>query len=151
MVGDQGENGVVAGLVVDLVAGHEDGEVFLGGEPGNGERHRRGQPSNGERDGHQHRDCEHDLQAHLTGLREPEGRRHEQEHDSHGNVDPELHGRQGPDKAAPAHGGRGGRRVVAAVRMAEQRGRRQPDLWTRAWSACRPMGQFYESARMVTK
>src|SRR5260221_6007337 len=40
MVGDEGENGVVAGLVVDLIAGDEDGEVFLGGEPGDGHPHR---------------------------------------------------------------------------------------------------------------
>ena len=36
MVGDEGEDGVVAGLVVGLVAGDEDGEVFRGGEPGDG-------------------------------------------------------------------------------------------------------------------
>lgn len=36
MVGEEGEDGVVAGLVVGLVAGDEEGEVFVGGEPGDG-------------------------------------------------------------------------------------------------------------------
>src|SRR6185437_14220741 len=36
---DEGENSVVASLVVGLIAGDEDGEVFLGGEPGDGEPH----------------------------------------------------------------------------------------------------------------
>jgi hypothetical protein len=39
IVGDEGEGGVVAGLVVGLVGGDEDGEVFRGGEPGDGEPH----------------------------------------------------------------------------------------------------------------
>jgi len=39
MVGDEGEDGVVAGLGVGLVGGDEDGEVFRGGEPGDGEPH----------------------------------------------------------------------------------------------------------------
>src|SRR5258708_31922092 len=39
MVGDEGKDGVVAGLVVSLVAGDEDGEVFLGSEPGDGVPH----------------------------------------------------------------------------------------------------------------
>ncbi len=39
MVGDEGEDGVVAGLVVGLVAGNDYGEVFFGGEPGDGVPH----------------------------------------------------------------------------------------------------------------
>jgi hypothetical protein len=39
IVRDEGEYGVVAGLVVGLVAGDEDGEVLLGGEPGDGVPH----------------------------------------------------------------------------------------------------------------
>ncbi len=40
MVGDEGEDGVVAGLGVGLIAGDEDGEVFRRGEPGDGVPHR---------------------------------------------------------------------------------------------------------------
>src|SRR6186997_1990249 len=39
MVGDEGEDGVVAGRVAGLVAGDEDGEVFRGGELGDGHPH----------------------------------------------------------------------------------------------------------------
>src|SRR3954470_18284842 len=39
MVGDEGDGGVVAGGVVGLVAGDEDGEVFFRGEPGYGHPH----------------------------------------------------------------------------------------------------------------
>lgn len=36
MVGDEGEDGVVAGFVVGMVTGDEDGEVYFRGEPGDG-------------------------------------------------------------------------------------------------------------------
>src|SRR5258707_690694 len=39
MVGDEGEDGVVAGVVVGLVADDEDREVLRGGEPCDGEPH----------------------------------------------------------------------------------------------------------------
>src|SRR5688500_601960 len=37
---DQGEDGVVAGFGIGLIGGDEDGEVFVGGEPGDGVPHR---------------------------------------------------------------------------------------------------------------
>src|SRR5688500_17838577 len=40
MVGNEGEDGVVAGGRVRLIAGDEDGEVFLWRDPRNGEPHR---------------------------------------------------------------------------------------------------------------